>query len=136
MANLKWTIDLKLNDVSVANVPHSMEVERKWNEVVLQVGKKARSVTVEGEGKLVLLTVQAKNAKKDTVLLEIGKSKIMLNKPVLFTSGVSGFSNSKQETYEILRSKPGLLKFTNKSQSPVTVEIQSAWQAKAGKKAG
>jgi len=132
MANLKWTIDLKLNEVSVVNVPHFMEVERTSNEVFLQVGKKERSFTLADQGKLVLLQVQAKNAKNDTVQLVVGKTKIMLNKTVLFISGISGISSSNQDKFEILHSKPTVLKFMNKSQSPVSIEILSAWQVKVG----
>ena len=51
MANLKWTTDIKLNDVSVVSVQHSIEVERDRSEVVLQAGNKMRSVAWMGRGK-------------------------------------------------------------------------------------
>ena len=89
---------------------------------------------MDGQGKVLMLTVQAKNAKKDTVLLEIGKSKFTLNKMALYTSGISGISSSKQEAVKILHTKPSHLKFTNKSPDRVTVEIQSVWEVKAWKK--
>ncbi|MBN2319928.1 MAG: hypothetical protein JXR49_12655 [Acidobacteria bacterium] len=133
MAILKWTTELTMNDVTVASVPHIMEVDRKWDEVVVQGGNKARSVQVAGQGKLVFLQVQARNARKESIFLEAGKKKIPLNRPVLFTRGISGISGANQDSYVILHSAPKALMFRNKSQSPLAVEIHSAWQIKNGK---
>ena len=134
MAKLKWTIDLKMNDMTVINVPYSMEVERTWSEVVLQPGKEERNVTLPDRGKLVLLKVSAKNARKDTVQLTSGRKQILLNKPVLYTNGIKGISGANQDAVEMLSAKPNVLRFTNTSQGPVSIEIEGAWQVSVEKK--
>jgi hypothetical protein len=134
MASLTWTVDLKLNEVPIASVPHSLEVEREWYEVVLKGDKKDWNLpAADGKGELVLLKVEAKNAKKDSVEMVYGKKTVSLNKAALYTKGISGISGPKQEVLEVLAAPPKFLKFVNKSQNAVTIEVQIARRLKGAK---
>jgi hypothetical protein len=134
MANLKWTVNFKVDESTLVSVDHTLPVERQKYEMLLQEGKKPRSVKVEGDGNLVLLIVQAKSGKGDSVQIAAGKSRLTLAKSLMFTSGISGISEPNQSRYAMIKTKPAELTFTNQSNNAVSIEIQSFWEVKIPKK--
>jgi hypothetical protein len=134
MSTLKWTVELKLNDASIATVEESLDVERFSREVLLTVGKKATTVKVAPrKDALVLYRLQANNAKAGAVAVSINDGEEEpLEKPLLYAGGIGGLPRSSKDS-RILSKKPTKVELTNKSANPVTVEIVEAWKTKKGR---
>ena len=126
MSTLKWTVEIRLGDASVARTEDAMTVERDWREVWLSPGEK-RSETTAQTKKCAFFQIRAKSS---GATLKISREEFTLDRPVLFTDVIKGLSGSGKQQYHRISEVPGKMEFMNTSSKPVTVEILSATRVK------